>query len=100
VFVFSSSLNNATDFTDFHQNNYIVNVVPLDVYHLLQETPAASWLDNLTRWRKQPHYFSNLSNAVRKAALFHWGGIWVRSLMALCACTCAWQHIVYNLKQI
>jgi hypothetical protein len=76
VVVFSSTIDGQL-FTPLHRLGYQVIVVPLDVHNLLLGTKAEQWLASLHRWREQRNFHSNISNAVRKAALLRWGGVYI-----------------------
>jgi lactosylceramide 4-alpha-galactosyltransferase len=76
VVVFSSTLDGQV-FGSLTNLEYSVIIVPLDVHHLLLGTKAEQWLVGLHRWREQRNFHSNISNAVRKAALLRWGGVYI-----------------------
>jgi hypothetical protein len=76
VLVASSTIDDSV-FKPLTQLGFQVTVIPLDIHHLLENTRAQTWLTHLERWKQQPHFHSNISNAVRKAMLYRWGGIYM-----------------------
>lgn len=69
-----------------------VHIWPYDdrfLRHIVEDVPeATAWVDRIDEWRKQPYFFSHLTDYLRFALLYRYGGfytdfdaLYMRSLM-------------------
>jgi len=63
-----------------------VQVLPLDVMSVLAETPLEVWYDKRDEWKLDASgfYESHLSEAIRLALLYKFGGVFLETDMLLC----------------
>lgn len=76
VRVFSNQLP-LSFFSEFRSLGYSVSVVRFNLFELLNGTPAAPWLEQLTDWQDGPYFYSHVTDVVRLALLYKEGGVYL-----------------------
>ena len=76
LFVYSPTLP-PDYFQNFWDLGYNVIVVRPDVHQLLRGTPAEAWLDNLDKWKNGKYFFSHITEIIRLATLYKYGGVYL-----------------------
>lgn len=60
-------------------HGYNVRVRPYNLTTLLSGTPSAPWLRRLDEWRREPYFYSHITDVLRLALLFRHGGVYLDS---------------------
>ena len=64
-------------FQTFWNLGYNIIVERPDTERLIQGTPAEHWWSNINKWKHGPFFFSHITEILRLATLWHYGGVYL-----------------------
>lgn len=73
--IFTKSMN-ISDFS-FYLENYDVVHHPLEPNTIFEDTPLERWAYNIDEWQKSSNFFSHVTDAMRLALLWKYGGVYL-----------------------
>eukprot|EP00899_Mesostigma_viride_P018950 jgi/Mesvir1/27056/Mv20751-RA.1 len=76
IIVYSPTLA-ADYFKNFWDLGYNIIVERPNVPYLIQGTPAEKWYANIEQWRTGPYFFSHITELIRLATLYKYGGVYL-----------------------
>eukprot|EP00873_Tetraselmis_striata_P004465 jgi/Tetstr1/424729/TSEL_015247.t1 len=76
LIVYSPTLP-ADHFQRFWDLGYNIIVERPNVPYLLNGTPAEVWYRNIEEWKKGPYFFSHITEIIRLASLYKYGGVYL-----------------------
>lgn len=65
---------------------YNIIVEEPDVPYLISGTPAEDWYKGIEKWRTGPYFFSHITELIRLATLWKYGGVYLDTDVIVMKC--------------
>ncbi len=76
VHIFTKDMS-IDDFSFYTSRSFAVVHHKLEPEKLFEDTPLARWAQNIDEWKKSSNYFSHVTDAMRLAVLWKYGGVYL-----------------------